>query len=275
MGNVEVYKRSGGRGCLFWLLVPAALAFGALICLLSVVTAGLAIGVFPAQEVKAAAYNEPLDGTESAEIQLEIAVGQIIVGAASDSNDLFDADLTYIGEIEYNVSGSRDKVISLTQRGDVSSPQWVVFGVNLDFFNRSGDVTWRIGLSREVPLRLDISGGVGSLDLDLTALQIDELDMAVGVGGSHIRLPEPAENYQVTISGGVGSTEITLPRDVAVRIEASVGVGEVNMPDYLNRVSGERDFVGSDGVWETDGFDQADARIVIRYEGGVGRFTVR
>jgi hypothetical protein len=282
MGNVQVYKRSGSRGCFFWALLLVALPLSAIICLATAASGGLALGLFSSsQEVKTATYNEPLGNTDSAEIELGIGVAKLIIGAAGNSGELFTADVSYVGEINYDVTGSQQKSVSLRQHGDTSTPgSWRVFGINLDFdffniFDRSDDLTWRIGLAPDIPLELDVSGGVGEMDLDLTDLQLDDLMVAVGVGGVNLRLPEPQESYRVVINGGVGSTEITLPRNVAVRVETTVGVGGINTPGFLNRVSGEQEFVGAGGVWETEGFDQADTSIVITFDGGVGSLTIR
>jgi hypothetical protein len=280
MGNVQVYKRSGSRGCFFWVLLLVALPLSAIICLATAASGGLALGLFSSsQEVKTATYNEPLGNTDAAEIELEIGVAKLIIGAASRSDDLFTADVSYVGEINYNVTGSQQKSITLRQHGDTSTPgSWRVFGINLDFFNvfdRSDDLTWRIGLAPDLPLELDVSGGVGEMDLDLAGLYLEDLALRVGVGGVNLRLPEPQESYRVVINGGVGSTEISLPRNAAVRVEATVGVGGINTPGFLNRVSGEQEFVGAGGVWETEGFDQADTSIVIIFDGGVGSLTIR
>lgn len=272
-----MYKRSNDRGCLFWLVLAVGLGFGLLICLVTIVAAG-ALAYGTTVETNTAVYSEPLDDVESAEIELGIGVGELIVRAGTNADDLFDADVTYAGEIVYDVSaGDTHKAIRLTQRGSVSSPgSWGVFGINLDFLNRSSpQLVWRIDLNRDIPLRLDISGGVGGVELDLTDLQLEDLHVEVGVGGGHIRLPEAQTSYDVRLSGGVGSTEITLPRDAAVRIEASVGVGGITMPDHLNRVSGNGEFVGSSGVWESANFADAETRITITFEGGVGGLTVR
>jgi hypothetical protein len=279
MSKVQVYKRSGSRGCFFWVLLLVALPLSALFCLVTAASGGLALGLFSSQEVKTATYNEPLGNTSSAEVELGVGVGRLIVGSSGTSGDLFAADVSYVGEINYNVTGSQQKSISLQQRGDPGSPgSWRIFGVDLDFFNvfnPSDDLTWKIDLTSEIPLTLDISGGVGAGDLDFTALQLDDLKIDVGVGSLDLKLPEPRESYGVVISGGVGSTEITLPRNAAVRVEATVGVGGIDTPGFLNRVSGDQDFVGAGGIWETEGFDQADTRIVITFDGGVGGLTIR
>jgi hypothetical protein len=69
---------------------------------------------------------------------------------------------------------------------------------------------------------------------------------------------------------------VDVPEGSAVRVEASTGVGSVNLPANYASVGGDADkFVGEDGVWESAGFDESDRQIIIHFEGGVGSLTVR
>jgi hypothetical protein len=78
------------------------------------------------------------------------------------------------------------------------------------------------------------------------------------------------------ISGGVGQVMVDVPSDAAVRVDASTGVGGIDVPANFARVSGdEESFVGEEGVWETEGFAEAGRQIIIRYDGGVGGLEVK
>ncbi len=59
-------------------------------------------------------------------------------------------------------------------------------------------------------------------------------------------------------------------------MDGSTGVGEINLPESYARVSGDSEkFVGESGVWETNNFNNADQKITIEFEGGVGGLTIR
>ena len=74
----------------------------------------------------------------------------------------------------------------------------------------------------------------------------------------------------------MGEVTIKLPEDAAVRLDASIGVGRVQVPSNFRKISGgDSDFVGEDGVWETAGFDSADRQISIHFNGGVGGLILR
>ena len=92
------------------------------------------------------------------------------------------------------------------------------------------------------------------------------LDMNTGVGQTKLYLPENI-TANLDIDAGVGSVDITIPPNAAVQIHARNGIGSVDVPSNLRK--------HDNGMWQSEGFDLAERRIVIRYDGGVGSFQVR
>jgi hypothetical protein len=221
---------------------------------------------------------------------LNFSVGPALIEALEGSNDLFRAEVTHLGEVEFNSSGTSRKTIQLDTRELSFNSSW------FDFIDER-ELKWDVAISPEIPVELDINGGVGEARLDLSELELTGLDIDVGVGKVSIYLPATSEGYNAKIAGsvgetyidisegadvhldidgGVGEVTIKLPDDAAVRLDASIGVGRVQVPSYFRQVSGgDSDFVGEDGVWETAGFDSADRQIIINFDGGVGGLILR
>ena len=146
-----------------------------------------------------------------------------------------------------------------------------------------GDLQWKIGLSPKVPLTLSINAASGSSDIDLSGLQLTSLNMDAASGSTNLRLPVSSQPYSVDYQGASGSADISLPANTsltlrlhgasgslnlnlpesaAVHIEVQgSGSGSINVPGGLNRLSGS----GRDktGVWESQGFAQAELKITI------------
>ena len=251
----------------------ALIGIGTVIVFIGLMLIGPSLGMATDLEVKSDTFTEAVDDAQSARIDLDLGVAKVTVNALSDSNNLFNAAIDYVGEIEFEVSGETDKVIRLHQVGDSSFNGFFGFFGN---FTNNAELTWEVGLSPDVPLQLTVGGGVGEADFDLSGIQLTGLEINVGVGSVVVQLPEPVASYQVNVNGGVGDFTITLPEDAAVRINANTGVGDINVSSALNRVGGGDDNpVGDDGVWETDGFASADVQITIEFDGGVGNLNVR
>src|SRR5262249_20823018 len=131
------------------------------------------------------------------------------------------------------------------------------------------DLRWSVNLNPSTPTDLDIHGGIGRSRIDLNRFDLTALDVTSGVGEMDITLPAKADslearlqvgvgkldvtipadaNLYATIKGGVGETSITLPADAAARIEASSGIGELSMSSRFQKLDGTSAGIGPRGV---------------------------
>ncbi|MBE0689873.1 MAG: hypothetical protein IH587_07105 [Anaerolineae bacterium] len=293
----------------FWPLILVAIGVNLLVgrgrpqlsLLIGIVTVGIflvlmligpSIGLAQMAEVQEAQFNEPLAGVESADINLDLSVAETTIQAASDSSNLFEADLHYVGDVRFDASGEARRNVRLWTEGSVSTG-FVSFWPFGDFGDQ--DLRWDISLSPDVPLALGIHGGVGKNTFDLSGLNITSLNVNGGVGETHVTLPSTGSDYPVSFDGGVGSTDITIvsgaaltlnikggvgevvidiPEDVPVRLEANRGLGGVNISAAGLNVLREGD---DNGEWESAGYADASPseRILITFDGGVGGLRVR
>lgn len=254
---------------------------------------GPRMGIVSTPNIQESFYLEPVEDATAAKVNLNLSVAETKVKALSDSNELIRADLRYMGEIDFNVSGSSEKVVTLSNVDTPTSYSFWDFGL----FNGSQGLRWDVGLSPKVPIAMNISGGVGSTTLDLSELQLTDLRVTAGVGSINLDLPSVEKAYDadltlgtgsadirieqgaavnITVKGGVGSVNIDVPDDAAVKVEATTGLGSVNVPSAYTRLSGDNGKpMGEDGIWQSDNFDGAARQIVIHFEGGVGGLTIR
>jgi hypothetical protein len=276
-----VFGRSSPR-------LGALIAIGTVVVAFIVMLIGPSIGLAGDWEVKTFEESALIGGADSARVELDLSVGYTTVAALSDSANLIEAELTHVGEARLEVSGEREKSVRLYQ-----TDTHVGWPINLfDWFISEDELRWEVGLSPNIPIELEVNGGVGDARLDLRgmelmALSIDggvgRIDLTlpaggalydaranVGVGSLDIEVPRGAE-VNLRIKGGVGGVTIDVPDDGAVRLEAEGGLGGVDVPSRFDRVSGS----GNTGTWETSNFAEAEHRITIDFEGGVGGFTVR
>ena len=243
-------------------------------------------------ELETADLTAPLDGAESADVSIDFSVGRASVTAlAADADNLFEAQIVYVGEYEFEVSGAAERRISLRQKGRLPSKMG-------HLINNAKDLEWNIALAQNIPFHLSLKGGLGETDIDLTSLMVDAIKLDTGVGKVALTLPLQDKSFHASISGGVGKTDVTVPAgsggrlkidggvgevnvsvapETAVRIEASAGLGRINIPETFVGVSGSGggSFIGAEGIWETVGFADASKQILIDYRGGVGSFHLK
>lgn len=274
-------------------MIGGLIGLGTLALVLALVFAGPSLGLIPPEtELVTERFTESIDNATSARVNLDLTVGKTTLDALSDPSTLIDAQLTYVGEINFDVRGDTQKTISISHR----APSFD-FGDWLWFTDTDTErAWWDIGLSPEIPLTLNIDGSVGQSIIDLSGLQIEGLEVDGDVGDFRITLPATGKTYDVYLNGGVGAFEVVIERgaavdltidgdvgkfiidvaaDAAVRVDADVDVGNIHVPSDFVQLSSGDDLVGESGIWETPGFDEADVRIVIVFNGGVGGLNVR
>jgi len=241
-------------------------------------------------ELETAELDVPLDGATSASVNVNFSVGRAnVVALAHDSDNAFEAEITYVGEYVFDVKGTDKKEISLRQKGSFPRGFGRIFG-------NAEDLVWNIALSQNIPYSLKLNGGVGETDIDLTNLTVTKLRMETGVGKVTLTMPIQDEPIEASINGGVGKTDVIVPAGVAgkldieggvgavdvvvaphaaIRVKANAGLGGINLPKEFKQTKGTGNFIGMSGVWETPNFEDSDQQIVIHYDGGVGSFRLK
>lgn len=236
----------------------------------------------------------PIDLAESAVINLNLSVGESTIYALPQgSRDLIHADVSYVGDLIFDVHGEFEKRI-LLKPNNGQFMRWL--SPNVWFSDHKMD--WRVMLSPHIPLDLTIHNGVGESRLDLKHLTLSRVNIHNGVGESKVLLPKSDAGYYASIRGGVGEIEIELPedtnldldikgglgeielkvpRDTGVQLLANGGIGEIDLSGRFQKVSekAEHDGINLKGCWETKGYDTAKYQIVINYEGGIGELKIR
>jgi hypothetical protein len=176
---------------------------GTIALLLALMVVGPSIGLATNVEIKQVQYTEPVDDATLAQMELDLSLGHVVM-QAGEPDTLIDADLRYIGDVNFTVTeeGS-EKFVVLTSENE--GGQWFDFlGLSLRTAEQDeNELRWSIGLTPRIPLDLRLNGGVGESQIDLSGIQLSRLDYNGGVGQTTISLPG-AGSYNVDFNGGVG-----------------------------------------------------------------------
>lgn len=273
------------------------------------------LGIGEDAEVKTDHFAEALDDAAKARIVLEPTVGQATITALADSDNLIEADVTYIGEMKFEVkSDGERKVATLRQQTqqDVMKPIKDALGS----FARRDELRWDMRLTPNIPLDVTINSGVTANDFDLRGLQLTELRYNGGTGKTDLNLPTMGKEYPVTLNSGTGELNVTIADGAAIDLKANNGTGKTTVAfgrgatadahiaggigqctvivpaDAAVRIKAAtglgkinvpenfirvklEEFVGMTGTWETPNYKKAEHTIDIRYEGGIGGFNIK
>lgn len=280
--------------------IGALIGVAAVALVIVLMLIGPSLGWSDDREVKSERFREALGEATSARVSLDLVSGPTTITALRDSDDLIDADLHYTGKIRFKVRGTREKSVSLSHHGGDWSFFW------FDWFDVDDDLRWDIGLSPRLPLDLEVNGGSGRLDLDLSELQLTELNLDVGSGSVEADLPAVEEHYEAQVDGGSGSCTLRLAdgadaglkidggsgsftieigdeAHVTLRLDGGSGGFSIDVPDGAavrvdvrdhgsghvrvpSRLEHTRRGDDDEGTWESEGFGTADNRVEIIIE---------
>lgn len=225
----------------------------------------------PGGELRQESFSEVRAAAESAVIDLDIDRGSLTLSALpAASANLVEISALHNQQSSFNASGTSQREVTFELDADD-------FSGLFDLFNNVQNQT-EIGLHPGLPLNLKVDLGAGNSTLNLSALNLTELDVNNGSGTVTISLP--AGTYPVALSSGSGNLtaeiapasvldfsanlgsgqitltfgadasgqfkldagsgniRLTLPAGVGVEIVAQTGSGNLNLPPGYVRVSG-------------------------------------
>jgi hypothetical protein len=207
---------------------------------------------------------QALEDYESASILIDWTSQPGTLGALNKSGNLIEGDLTYQGDLIFDVQ-------SRGSEADILLDTRLIENWGIIPFQTNPDAKWGISLTPEIPLDLTLDTGSGSCDFDLSELTLEEFFLDSGSGSINLTLPE-GQSYPVKINSGSGSVRITIPEDTGIRVELNSGSGSFNPGSRFKLVSGERN---GDGIWETKNYDSAPYSIEMKIDQGSGSIRFR
>lgn len=250
-------------------VLGALIGLGTVVVFIVLMLIGPSLGLVPTAETESIVFES--EAATAYTVNLNASVAPIEIRALESANTmLVEGVVNYYGDLETGSTGGETPVITIDETSEGTS-----FSLPPNWFGAPSALDWNLRLNADLPLTLDINGGVGELDVNLVGFDLVRANFNTGVGSLNLALPLTETGYTVTISGGVGEAVVDLPDDAPVRLEASTGVGSIDVAGWLPRISGGDDFVSDSGVWESASYAGAENQIQLRIEGGVGSIQVR
>jgi hypothetical protein len=199
----------------------------------------------------------PLDGATSALVVVRHGAGRLTV--ASQVNPAFLVDGTFGGRIRKRVRRTGDRLeVTLEHEGGawMDAMPWGRGGSPLD---------WTVGLSRLVPLELEVRAGANQASLELSDLQIHELRVHTGASETRIALPARGR-VQARVEAGAASVRIAVPPRVAARVVVRGGLSGVHVD--------ESRFPRSADGYRSPDFEDAADRVDLEIQAGAAGVEV-
>ncbi len=242
-------------------------------------------------DLKTEFHTYPAEGVEAADMVLELGSQGTLITALEDSPNLIEADVTYTGDLIFDVTASDD--LAAVELRVSSTTDWVYWMNPLNWFNEAEDRRWEIGLSSTIPTNLDVELGSGPSvlaldDLTLTALNVDgssgqadlvlpdgDYDLAYDVGSGSVSITLPQKGQGVfQVEGGSGKLDILVPASASVMVVVEdKGSGRLTIDESLFNQTEIRE--DGQGVWVTDNYSDTANRLKLVLDTSSGSVAVQ
>jgi len=204
----------------------------------------------------------PLEGATEARIRITHAAGRLQVQGGATGDHLVEGRFT--GGVAHQVSRTGDRLdVQMRVQGQGLATALLPWK-----WPRTRGAEWTVHLNEVIPLSLKIEGGASENLLDLSELQMRELQLETGASSTKLTLPAAAGQTRAEVTCGAGAVEIRIPSGVSARVRAHSALGEVKVDRArFPRVSA--------GVYESPDYQTATNRIDLLVEASLGSADVR
>lgn len=216
-------------------------------------------GVLPfGVSAKTDTVTETRDGVQSANLTLSPGVGELDLGVLDGtSSNWLEATISHPNSLtlvqDYQLTSGVAR-LKLDTKG-------------VQVFMGNAAEHWNVNLVPQVPIILKVDAGVGGTKMDLNGLNVTQLDLNTGVGGTQVTMPSHAGTVTATVNGGVGGLTILIPQGEPARIRSSTGIGGANInPARFPHVAEE--------LYQSADYDTATDKIDLRVDAGIGGITI-
>ncbi|MBN1921489.1 MAG: hypothetical protein JW892_09605 [Anaerolineae bacterium] len=208
--------------------------------------------------------SHPVVGIEQAELRLDWSSQSGVLEALDDSEQLLEGEITTYDTLDFTV----DRLEDTAQVRINTRETTPIF--NIRSISTFGSVPWEIALNSGVTWDLNLDGGSGNLELDLSELDLEALELDGGSGAIALNLPATG-SFEGRIDGGSGAITVTVPDDVGVRIVLDNGSGAFQPATRFTRVEGN----DNETVWESEDYENAETQILLWIDQGSGAIRVK
>ena len=197
----------------------------------------------------------PLESAREAVIDIHHGAGTLKLGNGASAGQLLEGN--FLGGVEHRVdySGQWASVY-------LSTPSNVIFGLPTS----SQGLRWDIRLTHAIPLDIRLHTGAGENQADFSGLLVRKLLLETGASSSVITLPARADQTHVDVHAGAASVVLRVPKGVAGRIRLNSGLVKTQIDNVHFPFNGTN--------YETPGYEEAENRVEISVEAGVGSIEI-
>ena len=238
-------------------LVAGLMILISMVAILYVTTAPVAPRSSGSDSGEEISIEAPQNLDNTAEVTIKTAAGLLNVSSSDDVN-LADAtlksDIMSLNQENETINGKQKVLIEASRQGG----SWP-----LSFGNITNELD--VILTQQTPLDLTIDAGAAKIEASLENVRTKSIKVDAGASSAEVKLGDSEDRTDVEIDTGMSSFLLRIPEASGVRVDADGGLSS-------------KDFGGlselSKGVYESEGFDNADNKVYIKLDAGMSSFRI-
>ena len=217
-------------------------------------------------------YLEPLGDTQRLHLNMALLGGGVDLTSDTAGSDSFAGLLAADfgrhpsrvireqsnGHVEFHLASSGPFLSHSSADGNTRSEGRISFPFGL--------ADWKLVVSPDVEVDIEINAGATDLDLDLRHLNVRRLTIEAGASDINVRLPSNAGLTHVDIRVGAADIELLVPDNVAAHIDIDSPLGST----WIDPIQ----FMEVDDVYQSANFSEARNRVWIDVEALSANVTV-
>lgn len=203
------------------------------------------------------------DDVDDIDLDLNVGLGKFSLKDNADTEAVVFNSKYFenMGEPDYS-SEIDDRILELNFSQKDNFEIW-------GFRNRGPE--YSLQLPDLIPVKmLNLNLGAGEGEVNLTNVELQEMDLEVGAGKLKVELgKESLPQNPAKVEVGTGELIIYVPRGTEYKVEYEVGVGEARI--FGEEFSG----LGKEGEVSSDDYEDAETRLELVVNVGVGKFEIK
>jgi hypothetical protein len=245
----------------------ALLGIGAVVLLVGAIATRSSLPPTSGADTVGRSFQTNLDGARQANVIVRFGAGQLRIAPIVDASPDALAAMTYDGpeqlipQPRYTPANGGTAQLEIQASGH--GPGFFPFGGN-----RSDAMHLDVNLTPSVPIpTLTVQSGAADAQLDLSSLNISNLDLSIGAASAWVRLPQAVSTTSAHISGGAATITIEVPQGVAAQIRHRGGLSTLNVDTNRFPVVGQE-------LYKSPDYDSAQHKVDVDLETGIATIQV-
>lgn len=194
--------------------------------------------------------NDDGSQAESLELTINSNIQDVSIQPVDDGDTLLEGTLDIYGDLDFNVRGGTNRVISVDEESRVS-------------YVGGDDLKWNFDVSNVLPLDLTVEVNSAEATLELADYELTDLTLDTNSGEMDVFLPANKDAFEVQVMSNSGAITLRAPEGHTsdVRFEGNSGTLEMNL-EAGSRVAAEIDSNSGNAVFDVP--DDMPVRVDVR-----------